>query len=394
MAPSKPSNPQSNKISMPTRSTTPLNTRTKKIPKIDWNVMGFVSVAITLISTSFFFLIGWSYESNWYSYFGINSSEINIPVPQVLIRSVPIVIGALISLLLSYLFISLLIFVLESLKTFENKVVTKKRSNIIVIWLTNFWANLTGFWLSKENKLWLVLFASLALNLGFSYSIFPFSIPGNYFAMVHDLPFEGLLSTVPFGFIVFVIVYLAFQIMFSQPFQAITIDSFFGGNSKITFIVVFGIVYLFSILFISSSISLLDAASGRKGISDIGKIQRVYLVSHKALSMMGDLEISRCVDENICIYGPFGLIAETDNSFFLAKSSTQQADFSRNPWLYIMPRNDLNGSFSIVPESVSIPTSLPTATSSPAPTNTPSPSQTPTISVTATPQTPTSTPSP
>lgn len=54
-----------------------------------WDVIGLTSVAITIVGAATFYIAGWFYEAHWYSYYGIEVSQIELVPHQVMVQGVP-----------------------------------------------------------------------------------------------------------------------------------------------------------------------------------------------------------------------------------------------------------------------------------------------------------------
>ena len=299
-----------------------------------WNALGESSLIVTLI-TAIFFMIGWTYESNWYGYFNIDPSQVNTPIPQILIRGLPTVLVAVLIILVSIFCFPFVVF---------------------------------AFNLSKEkaqkDKWWVIFVVSLVLMLVLS-SYFLYKA-GNTFASLPSLPEAGAVTATAVVLVVFgmretLLTYLQLGLGRLKKFKLFALLSESINEVKHIeikndgWIVIGSSIYILVLLLISASSALRDAAHGQKGIGS-EKMQEVFLVSPKALSYMNDLESAFCLETNDCYYGPLGLIAENDNYFFLTKLNSGQAILSRSLGLYKIPRADSSGYYTIIPASITLPT--------------------------------------
>ena len=108
----------------------------KDNPRPLWNFLGESSIAVT-IATAVLYMVGWTYESNWYAYFNISTSQVSLPIPQVLIRSLPTILVALLIILLSIFLFPLVTMALNiSAQTIEEN-----------RWWVIFTVSLTGMFL-------------------------------------------------------------------------------------------------------------------------------------------------------------------------------------------------------------------------------------------------------
>ena len=78
--------------------------------KVKWDLL-FSSAAIT-IGVALFFWIGWMYEVKWYGYYGINAMQLDIPVQNIVIQSVPILLFSIFILAMILMLVFVLRFVL------------------------------------------------------------------------------------------------------------------------------------------------------------------------------------------------------------------------------------------------------------------------------------------
>lgn len=53
----------------------------------DW--LSFSSAIIAVTATAIFYFAGWVYVSHWYSFYGIDSSELDLPTQLILIHGIP-----------------------------------------------------------------------------------------------------------------------------------------------------------------------------------------------------------------------------------------------------------------------------------------------------------------
>ncbi len=53
------------------------------------DILSFASAILAFVSAAIFYIAGWVYEAHWYSFFGINLSQIKISTEQIMIDGVP-----------------------------------------------------------------------------------------------------------------------------------------------------------------------------------------------------------------------------------------------------------------------------------------------------------------
>jgi hypothetical protein len=128
-----------------------------------------------------------------------------------------------------------------------------------------------------------------------------------------------------------------------------------GNNDKIFRNIIWGLL-IFAIIFTtfenSATLGTFFAAYGYFDADT--KIQKFILTCPKRLQYLEEYEIS-CDDLQNCEYGPFGLIATSEDSYYLILwKKEDHKPLTRNPGLYIIPRNDSKGAFLLFPENSEI----------------------------------------
>ncbi|MCL4272257.1 MAG: hypothetical protein KJZ77_00170 [Anaerolineales bacterium] len=53
------------------------------------DILNFSSAIIAVIASAIFYFAGWVYVSHWYSFFGVDASQLDLPTPIILIHGVP-----------------------------------------------------------------------------------------------------------------------------------------------------------------------------------------------------------------------------------------------------------------------------------------------------------------
>lgn len=61
----------------------------KESPRMNWDVLGIASLAISLVGAAIFYVSGWVYEAHWFGFYGIHLSQIDISPPLIMIHGVP-----------------------------------------------------------------------------------------------------------------------------------------------------------------------------------------------------------------------------------------------------------------------------------------------------------------
>ena len=378
--------------------------------KLDWEGLSKLLTALgPLVGTGLLYIIGWVYISNWYGYFGINPSQLSISLPQVLIRSIsPLIItivtigagvvcyyvfsrisGFILAHELWFIFFTSLLFnLLISLYISPSQYILRiiyLSLAIIAVGIVLYYI-LNGEWARKvgsiilKNLRWFMIGGCLLLLL-LLYVYFPGGLTVGGIAAGSFIVALLLFPTIT--------LYLELFInSIRKVFDFKTLLENFTHINRNVRMGIFCLLYLYSILVLSTSLALYNATQGKIGVLENQSIQKVLLIGPRLLNSMPDLE--KYCNNEICIYGPFGLIAENENSYFFinwgANTQQQKTLFPTNAALYIIPRSNQNGSYSIMPDSISIPSPTPTPTDTSMPISTETQTPQPTFTATLTPQ--------
>ena len=309
-----------------------------------------LSSASSVIITAILFLIGWSYISNWYGYFGIQTEETNTSIQQVLMYSMPAIAYAIFTLFASVCL--LIAFIMAS----KLSVQQDPKPFTATDWLNA-----------------VIISMILLLLLGLRIAFTTFEAP-NKLSRLMTISYEGrYLSAIGYGLLValglvisiLVVSFLSAPKDMKQKIGILTSDIsqlknfppfvFFSRTKRTAWILLVAFFYVLVMLYTSASIAFSNASNGIKGVGV--RIQKVLYVSPRSLAAIKDFELS-CDENTNCVYGPFGLIVENDNSFFLVQWKTD-GSFPRDSGLYILPHNDSNGASYIVPAPTFTTTAMP-----------------------------------
>jgi hypothetical protein len=317
--------------------------------KINWDAVRFSWTAITLLGAGFLFMVGWAYVSSWYSYFGVNIDLLNIPLQQFLIYSAPAVFLTITFLLLSFGMYYVLKFLV----------------------IGRFPHYITDAYLSASINDWIgIMLIYLLASMLVFYTV-PLGLDTGTKLMT-----IGYLRG--FAITVFILAIVVAALSFAHRTYALQpiIEPFYQQIMSVLssgWVLVFpSMIVLFSTMSMSARLAINYAHRGENWVTG-SKIQRVTLISPQPLNFLKELEIS-CDTTNHCMYGPFGLIADSQLSFYLVNwwKLDSVVRFPQNPGLYIIPRNDPGGAYFVVLDSIAKLTA------------TPQPTQTPTFTPTAT----------
>jgi hypothetical protein len=355
------------------------------------DMSGVISAIIPLAVTALIFMIGWAYQLIWYSFFGVSPTQISVSVPLILAQSLPTVSIAVTIILLGF-------FVYISLSLIFNTV--DFLIPLLLNWLKylfgDIWMRLVSLWARVRHRPPPIpnnyIFTNLTTQVFIAkieWGIILSSILLITFLVSMGNPYRivfGLITAVPVIFIFVVILIISGTIVsilrISKPFSEYA-------RAKRTQVVILSILYYFLIIIMSASMAFSDAVVGKRGIL-LETVQDVFLVGPKILGFVPELEIFCDSQENTCIYGPFGLVAENDDSYFLVEwdtsSQNQTPEFAQGSGLYVIPRSGQAGAYVLMPE-IALPSPTPTLLPSvtPTPQITVTPAFTPQLTMTITP---------
>ncbi len=325
---------------------------------INWDVIGFSSAAVTLLGAAILYLIGWVYEVNWYAFFGISMTHVSISPQQVIAQSFSPLINISVMFQMAFSFYAIL-------KDWPRSKVKLDLEELLIFFVAitavaTLISVLLDLW---RGKIGLSLFDGTAS---------------------HQLP--GELRTMGLVIIYFVILFLiAFSRLWITIWKKHDLDehleTYRVKYNKYRIVYLAFIVFVFT-LGISAVRGMEDAASGVR-FSGGWVIPKAYIVSSNNMNSLIDLHQGHNVKARN-VYGPFALIAENPNSYFLIKwKNDNRKYFQRDSGLYIMPRDGL----AIIPDNnPALPISMqsPTAIVTPESTQTATFTSSPTIAAQST----------
>jgi hypothetical protein len=271
------------------------------------------------ITTAIFYFTGWAYIAHWYGFFGIDASQVNVPIQIILIHGVP----------------GILLLV---------------ACGLIALALTGVIAIL------KQVRL-----DAGILPFGFIVAAFLafFFIEQivDQLPRVGDIPVEVRLSLNGLNVIVLIMVLVLILAGFN-----VKIEKSFS-ISTITFVIISLVLIFYFFAAYSTSVLLgeWDAARGRRLMVGDWQIPQVIMYSEKSIPALSTVE--RKLAGNIYQYAPLSLVASDSNMYYLVDSKTGEF-FAEHPKVYNIPRSDdLKISYLVTPANQTV--ANPTATSEP-----------------------------
>jgi hypothetical protein len=324
--------------------------------EINWDVIGLSSVAVPLVGAGFLFIVGWAYESNWYEYFGIDVSQLNISLQQYLVHSVTGLALSL-SLLLTgtflYLFVKMAILIVQSLISKQGRDFSISRSDWLGITIFYIWRVVSYLFPDGINSLSKqpIEIRTLIILSQTAAAVLLISLTGIFMAYSVRRTLYRRYSqtqTIPNPS--------------TKPNLSTQVERSWQLLNSLSILLVYFFVFLFSTMALAASIAVTHASFGSK--LSLLSVQKVYLDVPRALtSLQAIQDINElCDQEGRCLYGPFGLVAESPNSFYMIVWREDEIPF--RPGLFMFPRTEQNGPYLVIP-ALAIsdhPTPTPTAT--------------------------------
>ena len=306
------------------------------------------------ITSAIFYYTGWVYLAHWYGFFGIDATQINIPIQVILLHGVPGILVLVISVLIPI--------ILQSIWSSITEKTEPRAMDIIPI----------------------VIFSGVFIPVVLTLLV----LPRLSSQMEFPRPIEVDFSV--YGEIVFllaVIVQVARNMrdLARKAPKMNAMSLYFNAYSDLTpsggtltappLQVAFIIIYFFVSISTSAVLGEWDAARGGRLMIGDWHIPGVAMYSTARIPSLANKEIE--IDANKFEYNSLGLLASDDKVYYLVDLKTTYY-YRSKPDLYIIPRSDsLTLNFIVSPYTLATPTPSPTASETP--------SLTPTIIFTPTP---------
>lgn len=340
---------------------------------VNWDIFGISATALTLLGAGVLFMLGWAYEANWYGYFGVSITQINILPQQILIQSIPSTATILEMLIASVVIYIILVRTIFAQDPEEKRPVTRSFT----------WAD----WLP-------ILFISTLLNILVLISRYVTEFVFQYdikIDEVYEVSYVIMLLVVPLAAFIFLDLFFKSILKFQKRLINFKLPTIIAPSTNLILVALVFMHVLFGIGH-SAFIGIYDASHGKRG-SGGWSIQPFILSSPEIKGVSDILKIS-CVKKQ-CEYGPLGLIGESDTTYILVNEKERQGDlYTHQSGIYVIPKSE---NVYLIPYDISIYSSpsqtipTPTATKivpltiAPSVTSTISPTQTPSLTVTSTP---------
>jgi len=283
----------------------------------------FTPTLVIAILSGFLFMNGWAYVSNWYAYYGLSANLIKMPIQQIFIRSLPAIFINLFwffFFMISYLILRLLINLFSLRKPLSSSDIS------------------------------IVLVFTIIISYFYQFSlVIPDSVSNLYeFAHLSSETFHLYLL---FQLRVLILLFLVtlVPVLITREARKLTFSdinqnkNFYRSLLSATLL---GLLLLNTLSY-SALYGIMNAANGTMDI--VSEIPIVMLVTPKKLYSLTNLE-KYCHDDQSCEYGPFGLIYESENAYYLIKWDKQGEEIiQRNPGIYVIQRTDTNGANYLIP---------------------------------------------
>ena len=316
---------------------------------IKWDVVGLFSAIVPLVGTGILFIIGWAYQANWYGYFGVSMSQVNVQPQDVIIQSLPGVVTITSCLSAGIVSYYSFYFLFEFFKQFSKRREVEEapfkfsesiksgylaRDWIAILILTEIFLLIFMFFfyipivterIGDPSRLW-------AIN---EITYMPFLV----IVVVIVLFFASFLYSIIFVLSVFIYgTYLNIRSHF-HPTKKV----YFDNPSQIKTPQPFLILTIAALLIVLTSIGLSaiyginDAANGTH--TGTWRVQEVKVIS-STNNLLPQLGGSYCYT-NYCESLPFGLIGENDMSYILIRwDKVGERYFQYNSGIILLPRSE------------------------------------------------------
>lgn len=333
---------------------------------LNWDVIGLTSVAITLVGAAIFYIAGWMYEAHWFSYYGIDISQLSLSPFQIMIEGVPGILLLTISLLTSFLFISIF-----------NRVrgVDTLRRDYLPIIIT------LAFFIAFALMIVGAIIVRKVTDDPVPIMVSVMIIPGFIIILIIYTQLYSISTAFLFRKLN-VILFRRFKIDAARGVTLLTrkqnrisqfirymygLESEFklGGlflNSFILWQFLFGIVAILFFLTSISASALLGSYDARRGVrllSGDWRIRKTYLYSNEELEALSS---STNISNSGFVYGPLGMLMSNERDFFLVDWK-ESLYYEEQPKVYIIPREKVEQIVSEPP----IPPPTPEPTLPPTP---------------------------
>ncbi len=308
----------------------------------DW--LNFSSAIAVVLATSIFFTSGWVYIATWFSFYGLNANELQIPTQMVLINGIPGVFAAI--------FVGFLSFSVHAAERHFSK--DKHNSSVRQVFLIALTAE------SAILTLFVLILLLLGLSIRWDYSyLWKTELPSIFeLRSTTSLAFSLILNSIlAFAITIFILGLLSRsekkkgKVREGRILKAVIqfiIKIFKLPNVWTGF---FLLLYFVIAMVISYFMGEIDASRGGQLMSSNWKIPLVYLHSEKEISQIEYFRYPTS-NPNEYIYGPLGLLHENSNGYYFV-TWKNGIFFTKSPvvyfvsremastfWMEVQPKND------------------------------------------------------
>jgi len=371
-------------LPVPTPETTPKITIENNDKMKPSDFLSLITVALT-ISAAVFYIAGWVYEVYWYGFFGINITQINIPLQQIMIEGLPGILIIAFGLLVAFLFFagrrnrqddiaenldvlriiltaySVSVFIILFIGIMNGRFLIPLPFEIIVsgIGLVVVFIILVLLPLSQRNRIARLLEATTELSPLLMQVALTSILAGPSIGMVTQKLLQEVIESSKFKSILK---------EYSDQGASIAIAVINAWRVWVGLVILF---FLFLSLTTSAILGRANAHYGKRLMMGGWEMSETYVYSSKS-----DLPLPTANEKanNGFTYGPFALIASDDQIYYLADWKNGRYYVSR-PNVYTLPRsNDTSLIILYVPQPTPTPLPIPTVTMTPSSTATSLPS--------------------
>lgn len=343
---------------MKTKQTVDKPTYDNKKIELNWDIIGISTTAITLGGAAIFFVSGWFYESKWYSFYGLEISQLSLSPVNIMMQGM--------SGMIIFVFIVTMSWI--SVKTF------RAIGQLLVH--RKFIADPTQHGTQDLLIASYIALLILAIFVGYSEIVMISAFGDMYQASITNLFAAGLVAV--FAVVLFFsnLKYLRLSpekiakniLNFIKRTQVTPpidgVQSLYGVGVVVALVVIL-ITFMLSIS-IASILGQLDAIRHSRSLSGWA-MPKVYLYASEELPNLADFKYKSNISE--FEYGPLGIIAVDEERYYFVEY--QAEIFTERPRVFSVNKNGIQLIFQSTPSFYFQIEQLRITNYTPAPTLTP-----------------------
>lgn len=337
--------------------------------RLNWDVIGLSATAITLGGAAIFFVSGWYYEARWYSFYGIDISQLSLSPINFMVQGIPGILFFLISLSTSWILIKI------SKGLFQTFWAHKIEGNSLEVELINTILKSELVWTGLLAFFFLSIFAVIG-ELAFMV-IFPYTYQPSYVILLGGIVSFVTVLSIALGLgslrselFYFRAAFALIEVYLRERFTKL--QSALIGTIGIITVIFIALTFMISIS-ISGIRGQFDAISHTRSLSG-WFVPKTIVLSEKKIPVLSEYLVASN-DEDLYRYGPFGLVASDEYKYYLVKFEENR--YLTQPMVYTINKQNVELAFIVkgatflidlddikplFPTKTPMPTSTPTST--------------------------------